>query len=273
MNTPTYIRLDGFSWPVLSAIPAVAESLATMVLSGGSREHFFHFLLGYLLPLIHQQEQYKFNEFNVLDCGPVMTPILKETLERCGYSFNIIPLSEIANPYVVEKWDFEWQDISAVEQVVDKLRSAWANHACNCGGTSSTNVLIKRSEPAAYYLGDQVEIKGYGTSRREIKNWAAVSQHLTECGIQHEVYEPGVHSLGCQISKFSKASTIIGVRGAEWANLVWCNSNVKAVVYDPNPPAKVLTKLLDWKKVCYEFVYVDQASVEIEPVDIVKWLQ
>ncbi len=75
----------------------------------GSREHYYHFLLGYLLPALHliavrdRRERYVFET-----CGPVMDPLIDEAMTLAGIaSWEIVPeLATAKGPAVtVPRWD------------------------------------------------------------------------------------------------------------------------------------------------------------------------
>lgn len=276
---PTYVRADEFIWPkVRTLLDDETLSLYLVnnnrVINGGSREHYFHFLLGYLLPLIHEQEHRKAETFNVLDCGPLMTPILRETLNRCGYTFSVISLDQITNPCLLENWDYVWEDGTNAENTFRRVTRLWENYDCPCGHTqTSDTLLIKRSPPVEYYNSDLVEIKGYGTGRREITNWQAVSDYLAMNGVDHLLYEPGIHRLGCQINTFHQAKKIVGARGAEWANIVWCKPGLKVKVYDPTPPATILSSFLQRRHVQFEFEIMGSAKDQASPEKVLKFLK
>lgn len=62
----------------------------------GSKEHFWHFLLGYLLPSIHFYfKSKKVGNDNIgihleyHDCGPLMNPMIKEIADLMGIPFSI----------------------------------------------------------------------------------------------------------------------------------------------------------------------------------------
>lgn len=86
---PTYIRRDVFTGPTALTglrlpfwIPFTKRFLRRrnplfarlLILAPGSRENYFHFLIGYLLPLVHAQDRNRFDKFLALDCGPLMSP-------------------------------------------------------------------------------------------------------------------------------------------------------------------------------------------------------
>jgi len=276
----------------------------------GSRETYFHFLLGYLLPLVHAQTVQRFSEFLVLDCGPIMTPILEETLRRLDFKFRIVPIKEIQKKIYLEqwdRWDRPWKSLAAVRMTAALVSQAWKDY--QCPGTecqTSENLLIKRSPPPDYYLSENSEGKGwgYGTSLRSITNWQEISISLSQHGIEHTIYEPGAHCLGCQIAAFSSAKKIVGVRGAEWANAIWCQPNARARVMvrestaqklyayfnqrgfnhphvnaamkcDPNTKmvlAAHLSALLDRLNINFEIKRVYQQHVRYNPFELIRFL-
>ena len=232
----TLVRKDIFT--NLASIPV--SNLYQFPEVGGSREHFFHFLLGYLLPVVHEQRIRGLSHFGVLDCGPLMTPILTSTLSRLELSFEVTRNERTTSYVVVPPWDTQWgftHYITNIHTAAQIVKDKWSNgiHECpaeSCPETST--ILLARSPSHSFYKGNgKAEIPSYGLDRRGVINWPEVSQFLTEKGINSDLYEPGTHSLSCQINVFRKARTIVGMRGAEFANLVWAESKPQIMVFNP----------------------------------------
>lgn len=272
---PTYLRNDQFTAMALQANAPWAEDAGSPKKPspiGGSKEHFFHFLLGYLLPVVSTQIARNDPRFRVMDCGPVMTPILRETLVRLGYDFEVVGKAEIRHPVFVPEWDFTWHNSGAVTDACERVRAAWNGYACphaNC--EISENLLLRRSASHVFYQGSGAEVPGYGTSRRSLVNLDEVSEYLTRIGIPNTVYEPGAHCLGCQIAAFGAAKKIIGVRGAEWANVVWSTPGLRVRVIDPNPPAHYLLNLLERLAIVYEFEAASGNEVHENPMQAARF--
>jgi hypothetical protein len=260
-KVPTLIRRDFFTGPI-ATFPALAKHwhgfakrlgkyhhlvCTVLGLAPGSREHFYHFLLGYLLPVVHAQAWQRFSEFRVLDCGPLMTPILRQTLQRLGHHFEIVPVTQVENPLGVESWDCFHRFNEVPEQfadIVNLVRRCWSVYECPAGPCELTeNLIIKRSPPHQFYLNGGAEVTGNGTSRRGITNLEEISEFLKARGLTHTVYDASAHCLGCQIKAFSNANRIIGIRGADWANVIWSRRGLKVKMYDPTPPAKTISAL------------------------------
>lgn len=289
-SRPTYIRRDVFTGPaalVGTALPfwiSFAKRRLRrwnqhvsklFVLAPGTRENYFHFLIGYLLPLVHAQGQRRCDGFQALDCGPLMTPILEESLTRLGYEFRIVKPEAIVRPVCVEAWDrpdSPWRSPDAVWSAVDIVRNAWRGYTCrsrNC--PRSENLLIQRSDPHEHHLRGAPEFRGYGTSRRGIANVQEVSDALSARGVDHAVYEPGAHCLGCQIETFARARRLLGFRGAEWANLIWSASGTRIRVLDHDPPAKTLDRFAKRLGIRHEFVIVDGPHAPENPQDALRF--
>ena len=289
---PTFVRRDAFTGPI--AEPGgvrrlgrrLRRRLATRVpLLGrflppppdfvhGSREHYFHFLVGYLLPLVHAQGRLRLDRFLVLDCGPLMNPLLQETLERLQYDFRIVKAAEIERPVAVEAWDYGWPRDShaAVQAAVERIRDAWRGHTCaRADCPRAANLLIQRSAPHRFYLDGSSEISGYGTSRRGITNMEEISGFLARHGVEHAVYEPGVHGLGCQIEAFAAARRMLGFRGAEWSNLIWSDPRARVRMLDNMPPATVIGGMMTRLWIRHEFAIVNDAHAPEDPQEALRF--
>jgi hypothetical protein len=54
------------------------------------------------------------------------------------------------------------------------------------------------------------------------------------------------------------------MRGADWANVIWAGKNLKALMYDPTPPAKVLSAYFQHLGVNARIEAVPQRHVELD---------
>lgn len=283
---PTLVRNDVFTGvaalrerpgppgDLLRALLADASAGADRPVAAGSREHFFHFLLGYLLPVVHEQEVRGLEDFQVLDCGPLMTPLLGQVLEHLGLPFRPVPPSEVARPVFVQAWDEGWDDLSEVRRTAGRIAGAVAGLPCgHADCPRSPRLLLRRSSPHPYYMEGAAEIAGYGTARRELVNLEEISAHLAADGIEHAVYEPGSHALSCQIRTFAQAERVAGVRGAEWANLVWCSPGVGVRILIPKPPATHLEGLVRRLGIDWDFVPAHGARMLDDPVEVARFFR
>jgi len=258
---------------------------------GGSKEHFWHFLLGYLLPSIHYyfnniRLESKPNDQNTIliyrDCGPLMNPIIKEIADLLDIPFDIQKEDEfrkknISNQIIyMPRWDIrlyisfyfilhfyryqsdikfgkkdlKWfikknitfrqknldfnlkKDLLFTRNLIlsnlDKLKTS----------DDPPYLLLDRSDLHSFYAPNgKAEIKGYGKSRRALLNVAEEYQYLSENGIKANLYQPGSQSILDQIQTFNHAKGVIGMRGAELANMLWMEPNRKVIVVGFQEPA------------------------------------
>jgi hypothetical protein len=288
---PTYVRRDVFTppWPLAGAFAVLRASLAprrfgqmhmalarVFALAPGARDNYFHFLVGYLLPLVHAQSRRRFSPFLALDCGPLMTPILVETLRRLGHDARIVAADAVETPVFVEPWDkvdLPLRSPRALVAAVAAVREAWRDHACpGTGCATAEHVLVARA-PAPAVPSGNASLFGirYGAQTRGITNLDEVTDRLRRAGVPHCVYEPGSHSLGCQIAAFGNARRMLGIRGADWANLVWSRPGVRVRMLDPHPPAKTLEGFMRRLGVRHEFARVANRHAAEDPGEALRF--
>jgi hypothetical protein len=205
----------------------------------------------------------------------LITPILEQTLQRLGHHFEIVPVTKVENPLLVESWD-RFNHFSETPKLLpeaaDLVRKCWREYKCPAGECDFTeNLIIRRSEPHEYYLRDMSEFKGHGTSKRGLSNSRAISVALKNRGVLHTLFDAGLHCLGCQIRAFTGAKRILGMRGADWANVIWAGKNLRALMCDPKPPAKVLTAYFQHLGVDARIEAVPQRHVELDLQSVLEF--
>jgi hypothetical protein len=112
-------------------------------------------------------------------------------------------------------------------------------------------LVLKRSEEPEFYRNGTgaAEISGYGAGRRALKNPEEIAENFCLMNILASVYEPGKYSLREQIDTYRQCKGIIGIKGAEFANLLWLPQDSRVVLIEPlkmnTPPVqKFLAELL-----------------------------
>lgn len=95
-------------------------------------------------------------------------------------------------------------------------------------------ILARSNEPAYYAEGGEAEIPKYGTSRRALTGIHEAAQELRRRGIRAQVFEPGRYSLTEQIQVFRHCRGIVGIKGAEFANLIWMRPGSRAILIKPS---------------------------------------
>ena len=261
---PTYVRNDYYT----------GDSLNKNLKKSGSREHYYHFLIGYLLPIIKEQNLLKLEKFNVLDCGPIMTPHLEKVLLALKYKFEIIQKEKISNPIYVDKWDSgQIIDLKLFYKTLDLVKYALKNEkvlCCDC--ITSKNLILKRSKSPSYYLKNgHSEILSYGVDRRSIINLDEVCGILKQAKIMFKLYEPGLHNLNCQIKIFSQSEAVTGIRGAEFANIVFSHINIRVRMLNHLEKGGILPKIFKILNINYELIQVNSAQCEDDSLQVLNF--
>lgn len=236
----------------------------------GSPEHYWHFMFGYLLPLIAalrcRAERSPPACVGLFDCGPLMNRLLVEALSRLGVELQFdaslfaengrMQLGEDA--VLLDRWDLLLTgsgDRGALKASLIEAREAAAAAlarmpCCVSGRAQGKYLLLRRSpEPSFYQSDGEARIKTYGAGRRMLLGIEDARRELEAQGVQGLVYEPGLHNLACQIAHFSSCSGAVGVRGAEFANMIWMSIPAKVFVFMSSsashpPPLRALASLL-----------------------------
>jgi hypothetical protein len=248
--------------PAPRAVPSVTSIYLKFDTSVpyGSVEHYYHFLLGYLLPCVHtisglgqarrgvgQREC----RWHVRSCGPLMDRILEEALGSLGVWYEVASAEDLDARVTLETVTvprFDWW-IAGIRWRAARHRSdarcgQMLGAATRCAallrGNGSSRIrdgaylLIRRSEQPEYYRrGGPAEIAGYGTGRRSLPGIEEAAEFLARRGIEVEVFEPGQHSLATQIDAFRRCRGVIAMRGAELANMVWLSPGSRIFMFHP----------------------------------------
>jgi hypothetical protein len=236
----------------------------------GSKEHFFHFFWGYLLPATREilrinEETGRNNAFVMESCGPLMDPLIAETASKLQLDIRCREMTsaEMRDGVLVERWDRMlrlWTDwyldkegkVPASSEQLEMpvlimpdgtrfltdiltVRNTFVNEAGVQQNTRDGNFLIlKRSEEPDYYRpGGGAARPTYGSSRRSLKGIDEAVQMLNEHGYRVTSFEPGRYSLFEQIEHFYKATGVAGIRGAEFAGMIWMQQGSVVIMLEP----------------------------------------
>jgi|GEM_PF-1895786 len=234
----------------------------------GWREHFFHFTWGYLFPSIREILRLGVSDsekaiFEVETCGPVMDNITLEAASILNLNIRIVEVRETEpNSWInIPRWDkilrncTDWyirnqkplpdhdtetilppDVISYGKQFISDIytvRNAFLSNT-NTEGESSGVLIMKRSDEPAYYKPDGGAIRPtYGNSRRALTGVEDTVQELQKQGLRVQSFEPGKVLLAEQINVIHRSEGIIGIRGAEFSNLIWANPGTKVLMIEP----------------------------------------
>ena len=221
----------------------------------GAKEHYFHFLHGYLLPGLSLALDRAATQVRFEDCGPLMLPRIAEACALLSLELAP-PMSAdtpLAPPVSVPRWDrlllrFDAPPHPArvmqayatgAQQIRQKLLNA-ARHESSASGNlerwREVDVIVfERSQEHAFYRTPQMKrTPGYGRGRRSLENSHEIAAKMRTCGLRAIALDLGALSLSDQIMAFHHARAVIGIRGAEFANLIWMRpGSIAMMLADP----------------------------------------
>lgn len=244
---------------------------------GGSIEHFYHFLLGYLLPLTWARMQTHDSSL-ILNCGPAMNPLLEMTLSAQEPSWRYwdspnLPVRRVKLP----RWDMSRaQDPYFFEAVANlaNLNNSLPNSSCDPCKPSRNIILTRSAQPEFFDTNGAAKVKGFGVGRREITNIPELVQYLEDRGLDFKVYEPGAHTLKCQTNHFSQARKVFGIRGAEWANMIWMNPTASIfMVFSGGYKTPLLPQLAKDLQIQTTYSVEEEVFPRIDPSQVAEFFE
>ncbi|MBN2281851.1 MAG: glycosyltransferase family 61 protein [Candidatus Marinimicrobia bacterium] len=160
------------------------------------------------------------------------------------------------------------QDIQqARKEVIKKIRSTHKSDL------TCKNIILKRSESPNYYKkGGPAEYHHFGTAIRSLSGIEKTIDNLKNHNFIFESYEPGIHPIDHQINSFAEACTVIGIRGAEYANMIWMQPGSKIIMIKPKEmPPSVQKEIAEILQIRYfeietEENYPDLSKINLKPL-------
>ena len=218
---------------------------------GGSVQHFYHFLFGYLLPFVeHCHALRPTHRFLLRDCGP-MNRLLREL---DGFVVELIPahlvltslvgvndvvgnFAKIIVPGFDSPQTYARDRFLRCRALMGELYGAQiAAAAAKHPATASERLvlLIDRAPPDPLYGTAASENRSAGAARRSVPNMAELHAAIAR---RHDVALIRLEdcSLFEQIHLFSRAWRVVGQHGAGLAHMIWARPDAGLVEILPNP--------------------------------------
>jgi hypothetical protein len=243
----------------------------TIVNGQGSVEHFFHFLLGFFVPLVfHLSTEWvnaRFNHISVRSCGPldrllqeldddrikIVNKVDHREMTRSAGRDNPsppdlggLPAAELHkvriygcdNPETFnrEKFTVVRKTLTSIPRFQKELHSLdneWVQGDVRI-------LLIQRGPSLEFYKSDEAEAKGSGQDRRSILNHDALYHSIKAAHVGCRNVFAEQLTLSQQFALFSSADIILAQHGAALANIIWARPG--ATVVEIFPRTLILNK-------------------------------
>jgi len=247
---------------------------ATGILSGtyhvtvahgpGSVEHYHHFLLGHLVPLIEalttRWARQPTRTFVVRSCGP-----LDRLMREYADSRLVIVDRGLHRSMADGQWTdragspvpeafvtipgLDWPETYDQRVFARVRRAVMAQEACTredaewsrrWGGHGPRVLLIERGVAPAFYRSEQSEVTGAARDRRSMPNHAMLFERLRREYPRCLSVQTEARGFFEQCALFASADVIVAQHGAVLANLIWARPACAVVEIVPRETATPL---------------------------------
>jgi hypothetical protein len=218
---------------------------------GGSVEHFYHFLFGYLLPFLdicHPLRAHR--RFLLRECGP-MDALMEEfdgfeiarrpswhilgSVVGTNPSLGAIPkiiAPGFDAPSAYDAATFRRLRALVPELFAQRLAAAAERHPR--AGADRLVLMIDRAPQDPFYATPRAEKRGAGAEIRSIPNMAEVHAAVAA---RHDTLLVRLETLPFfdQVYLFSRAWRVVGQHGAGLAHMIWAREDAALVEAIPSP--------------------------------------
>jgi lysophospholipase L1-like esterase len=240
-----------------------------------SVEHYFHFLLGFLTPLVLRRiEREPETRFVVRSCGP-----MDAHLHALGLAnLDILPKQAWVDLRTAGACEREqvfgydapaFYDADAFTRMGEMLR---ARFGVAPAAVSDDVLLIRRGASPAFYQSDLAEVKTSAALRRTIPNLGDIATAIEGAGLGCRTEALETQSLEAQLGLFARARTVVAQHGAALANMLWMAPGGLIVEVNPKPDDDAFVDHFRALAVCcgHDYVCVKQANPDalVDPGEI-----
>ena len=236
---------DSRRWKSLRNEPArelTERTLLVPALWSGSVEHYYHFLFGYLMPIVLWSEGTGLRKATVRKCGPLQ-PWLKFVSEHLD--LEVIPPGLMLQRLVRADQDH------GILAPLDDPRSFSRDHIARFAeitrawaGTSDIRpvrvTIVFRGTSAPFFKSPEVEIPESAATRRTVPNLAELSALVPE-GAPIDIVDLEQLSPSDQIAQLSSTRLLIAQHGAALASMIWMPPGAAVLEIQPPQSAEVAT--------------------------------
>ena len=244
-------------------------SLLHLVNREGSVEHYFHFILGYVAPLLLRETSALPGQYYLVrSCGPLdglfaelgladLRQIPKEAWrakrEAGGYRLTALP-----------GWDWpDYYDAAAFSRLRETMLARFA--IAPPAGDAPVLIVNRGRSPDAYQA-EGVENPTSANLRRSVPNMAAIHAALVASGCAADLVELEETTLRAQIARFAASRTLVAQHGAALVNMLWMAPGACIVEIVPKIERAMRIFRMLAEACGHSYVCVEQAGLHA-PVD------
>lgn len=243
----------------------------------GTPEHFYHFFLGYFMPLVLWQERTAATDVAVRDCGPMNVWF---DLLRDGTDVELMPpgvmlerlLSHRQERVILHDWDnptrFHRRSLEAFTQAV--LPRVMDGAGAPEGSGARRITLLERRANPDYYHSDAAETPGGGSQWRSVPNIDEIADALASLG-DVRIVDTAELTPAEQVRTLHATDLLVAQHGAGLANMVWLPRTAAVIeLLPPLPPTidTIFHNLAAARRLGYASVDQVDLHAPVDPVAV-----
>jgi len=238
----------------------------------GTPDRFYHFLLGYFVPLVMWQERSGIRDIAVRDSGP-HNPWFQ--MLRPETSVEFLPPGMMLERYLSHRQErvvfHDWDNPTRFHRrsLVVARRAAIRNSECPVApGTNSPRITVVERRPSVgHYRSDSAEFPGGGAEWRSVPNLNDVADSLGQLG-QVTVVDTAGMTPQEQIHTFANTDILVAQHGGGMSNMLWMESGRCVIEILPKRPPTIdaiFRNLAAARRLGYQAIPQDGEHESVDP--------
>ena len=239
----------------------------------GSVQQYYHFILGYLAPLLLWCERQQVSRVSVRDCGPmnrwfdVIAPVVDVEIMSVGDALHV--LAGRREPAVVLRGmdypdSFDGRRIAEFrDRMLELLGIAPEAHP-------RAVTVIDRAVSDPFFHTPAAEVPMSGAERRAVPNLRQVAGSW-EADAQLGVYELSDMDMREQVVLHTETRLLVAQHGAGLTNMIWMRPGGTVIEIHPPLPGEAVHTFERLARACgHTYLTVPQESVhsDVDPVSL-----